>query len=64
MRLPMTKKEIKAIFGELTKNIGLGIFVNGVYGLSDGSIEIYNLIDIGMGIFLMLLGIILERKAQ
>jgi len=60
----MTKKELKSIVGEFTKNIGLGIFVNGGYGLSDGSIEIYNIIDVMFGSFMMLLGIILERKAK
>jgi hypothetical protein len=60
----MTKKELLQIAGELTKNIGLGIFVNGVYGVSDGKIQTYELIDIALGIILMTLGIIAERRAK
>ena len=60
----MTKQELLQIAGELTKNIGLGIFVNGVYGISDGTIELYNIIDIILGISLMTLGIIAERRAK
>ena len=60
----MTKKELLEISGELTKNIGLGIFVNGIYGISDGSLESYNLIDIILGIVLMILGIIAQRRAK
>ncbi len=60
----MTKQELLQIAGELTKNIGLGIFVNGVYGISDGTIEIFNIIDIILGISLMILGIIAERRAK
>ena len=60
----MSKRELLQISGELTKNIGLGIFVNGVYGISDGKIESYELIDILLGIILMIIGIIAERKAK
>jgi len=60
----MSKKELLQISGELTKNIGLGIFVNGIYGISDGKIESYELIDILLGIILMIIGIIAERKAK
>ena len=60
----MSKKELLQIAGELTKNIGLGIFVNGVYGISDGTIELYNIIDIVLGVSLMTLGIIAERRAK
>jgi len=60
----MTKQELLQIAGELTKNIGLGIFVNGVYGISDGKIQTYELIDIFLGIVLMILGIIAERRAK
>jgi len=60
----MTKQELLQIAGELTKNIGLGIFVNGVYGISDGTIELYNIIDIVLGVSLMTLGIIAERRAK
>ena len=60
----MTKQELLQITGELTKNIGLGIFVNGVYGVSDGRIQTYELVDIFLGIVLMILGIIAERRAK
>ncbi len=60
----MTLKEKLQIAGELTKNIGLGIFVNGAYGISDGTIEIFNIIDIILGIGLMTIGIIAERRAK
>jgi len=60
----MTKQELLQITGELTKNIGLGIFVNGVYGVSDGKIRTYELVDIFLGIVLMILGIIAERRVK
>jgi hypothetical protein len=60
----MTRKELLQITGELTKNIGLGIFVNGVYGISDGKIENYEIFDILLGIGLMILGIIAERRSK
>jgi len=60
----MKKQELLQITGELTKNIGLGIFVNGVYGISDGKILTYEIIDICLGIILMILGIIAERRAK
>ena len=60
----MNKQEKLQIAGEVTKNIGLGIFVNGSYGVSDGTIELYNIIDIVLGIMLMILGIVAERKAK
>ncbi len=60
----MTRKELLQITGELTKNIGLGIFVNGVYGISDGKIENYEIFDILLGISLMILGIIAERRSK
>jgi len=60
----MTRKELLQITGELTKNIGLGIFVNGVYGISDGKIENFEIFDILLGIGLMILGIIAERRSK
>jgi hypothetical protein len=60
----VTLKEKLQIVGELTKNIGLGIFVNGAYGISDRTIELYNIIDIILGIGLMTIGIIAERSAR
>ena len=52
----------KEVGGELIKNIGLGIFVNGVYGISDGTIELFNISDIVIGLVAMVIGIILERS--
>ena len=40
------------------------VLVNAGYGLSDGSIEIYNLVDILIGIYVMIVGIILERREK
>ena len=31
----------KEVAGEIVKNIGLGVFINGLYGISDGSIEFF-----------------------
>ena len=50
--------------GELIKNIGLGVFVNALYGISDGSVEIFNLMDVIIGVNVMLLGIKIERSAK
>ena len=32
--------------GEVFKNIGLGLFVNGAYGLSDLKVEFFNITDL------------------
>ena len=48
--------------GELLKNIGLGIFVNAIYGTSDNSIELYNIIDGVISLYIMVLSIIIERR--
>ena len=48
--------------GRLFENFGLGFLVNGMYGLSDGSFEIFNLIDIIVGIIMILDGIRLQEK--
>jgi hypothetical protein len=50
------------IAGELIKNIGLGIFVNALYGMSDGNVEFFNLIDFFVSLIAMLIGIVLERS--
>jgi hypothetical protein len=53
----MSLKEIfldKKIAGELIKNTGLGIFVNALYGMSDGVIEIFNVTDFTIGFLLCL----------
>ena len=48
--------------GEIFKNIGLGSFVNGAYGLSDLKVEFFNITDLIIGIFVMISGIIIERR--
>jgi len=48
--------------GEVFKNIGLGLFVNGAYGLSDLKMEFFNITDLIIGIFVMISGIIIERR--
>jgi hypothetical protein len=48
--------------GEVFKNIGLGLFVNGAYGLSDLKVEFFNITDLIIGIFVMISGIIIERR--
>ena len=50
--------------GEIIKTIGFGIFINGTYGISDGSIELFNSLDILMGFIGIITGIILERKEK
>ena len=52
----------KEVVGEVGKNVGLGIFVSGIYGLSDTTFETFNLADIGVGFLVMLVGIVLERS--
>jgi predicted lipid-binding transport protein (Tim44 family) len=52
----------RKVGGELIKNIGLGIFVNALYGASDGIIEFFNVIDLTIGVIAMVIGIILERS--
>ena len=61
----MRLKEIflnKEVAGEIVKNIGLGVFINGLYGISDGSVEFFNIIDMILGVVGMLIGILLERS--
>ena len=48
--------------GEVFKNIGLGLFVNGAYGPSDLKVEFFNITDLIIGIFVMISGIIIERR--
>ncbi len=48
--------------GEIFKNIGLGFFVNGGYGISLSNLEFMNFVDVMSGLILMLSGIYLERK--
>ena len=50
----------KDVAGEIVKNIGLGVFINGLYGISDRSIEIFNLVDMLVGIIGIIIVIMLE----
>ena len=49
------------IRGKIT---GLGIFVNALYGLSDGTIEFFNLIDTMIGFCVMIVGIYIQGENQ
>jgi len=48
--------------GRLFENFGLGFFVNGMYGVSDGSFELFNLVDIIVGTIMIFEGIRLQEK--
>ena len=50
--------------GEIIKNTGLGVFVNGAYGISDLKVETFNIADIIIGIVVMIIGVILERREK
>jgi len=59
----MLKKLLnKEVAGELGKNIGLGIFVNALYGISSGALTLFNIFDVIIGLTIMLIGILLERS--
>jgi len=53
---------MKDVIGRVSENIGIGLFVNGTYGMVDGSIEIYNIIDIFISLYIMVGGILLQRR--
>ena len=36
---------ILKIFAKILNNVGLGIFINSLYGISDGSIELFNIMS-------------------
>jgi len=50
------------IVGRIAENIGIGLLVNGMYGITDGSIEIYNIIDIAISLYIMIGGVLLQQK--
>ena len=52
------------IRGKIIENTGLGIFVNALYGLSDGTIEFFNLIDTMIGFCVMIVGIYIQGENQ
>ncbi len=63
MRIYKIKKILKnrEARGEIIKSIGLGMFVNGLYGISDSSVESYNIVDIIVSLYTILLGISIEK---
>jgi hypothetical protein len=63
MRIYKIKKNLKnrEARGEIIKSIGLGMFVNGLYGISDSSVESYNIVDIIVSLYTILLGISIEK---
>jgi len=52
------------IIGRIAENIAIGLFVNGIYGISDGSIETFNIIDIIISIYIMTIGVLLQQKEK
>jgi len=50
------------IVGRIAENISIGLFVNGIYGISDGSIETFNIIDIAISLYIMVIGVLLQQK--
>lgn len=52
------------IRGKIIENTGLGVFVNALYGISDGSIEMFNLIDVIIGFCVMIIGIYIYGKGE
>ena len=52
------------IRGKIIENTGLGVFVNGLYGISDGSVEFFNLIDILIGFLVMVVGIYIQGEIE
>ena len=52
------------IRGKIIENTGLGVFVNALYGISDGSVEFFNLIDVIIGFFVMIIGIYIQGENQ
>ena len=52
------------IRGKIIENTGLGVFVNALYGISDGTIEFFNLIDVIVGFCVMIVGIYIQGENQ
>jgi hypothetical protein len=52
------------IRGKIIENTGLGVFVNALYGISDGSVEFFNLIDVIIGFFVMIIGIYIQGEIK
>jgi len=52
----------RRVRGRVFENFGLGFLVNGLYGLSDGSFEVFNFIDIIVALVMIISGIYLQEK--
>jgi hypothetical protein len=52
------------ITGELIKNIGLGLFVNGTFSLANEDISLKVLAITTISLYLMIIGIILEKDKR
>jgi len=52
------------IRGKIIENTGLGVFVNALYGISDGTIEFFNLIDVIIGFSVMIVGIYIQGELK
>ena len=52
------------IRGKIIENTGLGVFVNALYGISDGTIELFNLIDVIVGFCVMIVGIYFQGETK
>jgi len=61
-RLLLFKKQ--KIRGEILSNIGLGLFVNALYSLTQKEIKIYILFDIIFAIMLILEGVIMKEENE
>ena len=54
----------KDIRGEILLNIGLGIFVNSLYSLTQREISIYIILDVFFGIMMIIEGSILKKDGK
>ena len=50
--------------GELIKNIGLGLFVNGTFSLANEDMSLKVLAITTISLYLMIIGIILEKDKR
>jgi len=58
-RLKLFKE--KEVRGEILLNIGLGIFVNSLYSLTQKEVSIYIILDVFFGIMMIIEGSILKK---
>jgi len=57
----MIEKDVR---GEILLNIGLGIFVNSLYSLTQKEISIYIVLDVIFGIMMIIEGSIMKKDNQ